>query len=118
MSLCNLSDLTIQVGFVDGVYCREAAYLNLVTLGTPLRADHTPNMNNINNWLNVYSESDMVQHIGGNEAQAGLQPAARIHPNATNIEVHWNNGPIQTHSDLRGEVGARAVQRAMQRIRP
>lgn len=37
----------------------------LVTLGTPIRSDYTPNENNIGQHINVYSNHDQVQNKGG-----------------------------------------------------
>jgi hypothetical protein len=37
---------------------------NVVTLGTPIRSDYQPNMQNILNLVNVYSSNDEVQTAG------------------------------------------------------
>jgi hypothetical protein len=34
VSLCNLSDTITRVGFLEGLNCREAAYLNNLLVGT------------------------------------------------------------------------------------
>lgn len=91
-----------------------AVYDNLVTLGTPMRPDYSPNTGNIHNWYNIYSRSDMVQISGGGGSGDGeFGPAGRRNSSAINIEVIWDNGPIQTHSDLRGPIGANALRRAI-----
>lgn len=38
---------------------------NLVTLATPIRPDYDPDMTMIDNWINAYSNKDLVQVMGG-----------------------------------------------------
>jgi len=69
---------------------------NLVTLGTPIRGDIQPDMNNISNELNVYSLSDGVQTSGGGMS---VYAAGRTLPDedgVTNVEAP----EAQSHSDL------------------
>jgi pimeloyl-ACP methyl ester carboxylesterase len=69
----------------------------LVTLGTPVRPDygivHNPDL--IGQDINVYSEGDDVQNIGGETRGIELGSAGRTRNGAQNIEV-----PDASHEDL------------------
>jgi hypothetical protein len=68
----------------------------LVTLGTPIRGDYQPDMNNIAREINVYSLNDGVQTSGGG---VSVYAAGRTLPEedgVTNVE----SPEAQSHSDL------------------
>lgn len=82
----------------------------LVTLGTPIRNDYTPNESNIRQHLQVYSNNDQVQsHGGGNwhawrGGQGELGSAGRTldMSGVKNLDAtkYTDWGPKQSHSDL------------------
>jgi pimeloyl-ACP methyl ester carboxylesterase len=87
---------------------------NLVTLGTPIRSDYQPNSNAIGCHINVYSQFDGVQTMGGFTdtsmtigfgAQVPVHrevgPAGRSVGSATNIEAGFGDkGGLDSHSAL------------------
>ncbi len=89
---------------------------NLVTLGTPVRKEYIPQLLDnkpSKSWTNVYSPQDQVQnHGGGSISIKGeeIGPAGREFGGANNVPVISDKGPVETHSVLRHELGAKIVQ--------
>ena len=86
---------------------------NLVTLGTPVRSDYQPNMNNVIRHTNAYSNIDFVQSplggkltvgaalgIGLPPISIGLLLPQRTYDNANNIEVTRQAGLRRPHRDM------------------
>ena len=81
---------------------------NLITLGTPVRADYTPNYDMIEKHVNAYSNADPVQKLGGKAFGwggfgfygYGFVPAQRTYDGATNVGVTKEAGFPGAHSNL------------------
>ena len=87
---------------------------NLVTLGTPIRSDYSPDTGAIKNHINVFSQHDGVQTLG--EFSVGtvstpfgfkvpyyteIGPAGRTIGSATNVDAGFPDvGPKDSHSEL------------------
>jgi len=84
---------------------------NLVTLGTPIRDDYKKNDTMIGKHINVYSEHDQVQQLGGQIKQMPgpmgssfnqFIPGGRIASNATNVNATalTPNASMDSHTKL------------------
>jgi hypothetical protein len=75
----------------------------LVTLGTPMR-EYRPREGSIGRHINVYSQHDKVQIVGGNSLLAPIETgrAGRTIYGARNIDASHeaNSGPLDSHTDL------------------
>jgi len=75
---------------------------NLITLGTPARGDYQlSDLGVVRNWINVSNESDQFQISGGAPM---FFPAGRDQPDAQNIDVDVDLGPIGSHSILHTKI--------------
>lgn len=71
----------------------------LVTLGTPIRGDVDFTSANIGTWLNLYSNRDPIQVLGGWIPIPGLG-AGRTSSCAINIGVNAGSNPFTAHGNL------------------
>jgi hypothetical protein len=75
---------------------------NLVTLGTPQREDYKINKSMVKNYINAYSNDDLVQTIGGHSGKLEAGSAGRLDPladfniNAASGAQLSKPGPIDT----------------------
>lgn len=70
---------------------------NLVTLGTPIRADYAPDLSKVGNFLNVFSRNDQVQTSGGGLFGLGDADRQIRVPQVQNLDA---TGTARGHSDL------------------
>jgi len=87
---------------------------NLVTLGTPIRSDYSPDTSTIKNHINVFSQHDGIQTMGGftdTTTTVGFGSQMQVHReigragrtigSAINIDAGFPDvGPKDSHSEL------------------